>query len=53
MKELSLESETTVETVCLLTRETNPPTVEVRMEVETGEVKRMVGLDMHKAPNAV
>ena len=23
------------------------------MEVETGEVKRMVGLDMHKAPNAV
>ena len=71
-----------VETVCLLTRETNPLTVEVRMEVETGEikehptykrieeyvqekygfkvhtayiaeVKRMVGLDMHKAPNAV
>ena len=62
--------------------ETNPLTVEVRMEVETGEVKdhptykriqeyvqekygfkvhtayiaevkRMVGLDMHKAPNAV
>ena len=61
---------------------TNPLTVEVRMEVETGEVKehptykriqeyvqekygfkvhtayiaevkRMVGLDMHKAPNAV
>ena len=42
-----------VETVVLLSRETNPPTVEVRMEVETGEVKRMVGLDMHKAPNAV
>ena len=65
-----------------LSRETNPLTVEVRMEVETGEVKehptykriqeyvqekygfkvhtayiaevkRMVGLDMHKAPNAV
>ena len=72
----------TVETVALLSRETNPLTVEVRMEVETGEVKehptykriqeyvqekygfkvhtayiaevkRMVGLDMHKAPNAV
>ena len=71
-----------VETVVLLSRETNPLTVEVRMEVETGEVKehptykriqeyvqekygfkvhtayiaevkRMVGLDMHKAPNAV
>lgn len=71
-----------VETVALLSRETNPLTVEVRMEVETGEVKehptykriqeyvqekygfkvhtayiaevkRMVGLDMHKAPNAV
>ena len=70
------------ETVVLLSRETNPLTVEVRMEVETGEVKehptykriqeyvqekygfkvhtayiaevkRMVGLDMHKAPNAV
>ena len=82
VKELSLESETTVETVVLLSRETNPLTVEVRMEVETGEikehptykriqeyvqekygfkvhtayiaeVKRMVGLDMHKAPNAV
>lgn len=65
-----------------MSRETNPLTVEVRMEVETGEVKehptykriqeyvqekygfkvhtayiaeakRMVGLDMHKAPNAV
>ena len=73
---------TNVETVVLLSRETNPLTVEVRMEVETGEVKehptykriqeyvqekygfkvhtayiaevkRMVGLDMHKAPNAV
>ena len=71
-----------VETVVLLSREPNPLTVEVRMEVETGEVKehptykriqeyvqekygfkvhaayiaevkRMVGLDMHKAPNAV
>ncbi len=71
-----------VETVVLLSRETNPLTVEVRMEVETGEVKehptykriqeyvqekygfkvhtayiaevkRMVGLDMHKAPNTV
>lgn len=71
-----------METVVLLSRETNPLTVEVRMEVETGEVKehptykriqeyvqekygfkvhtayiaevkRMVGLDMHKAPNAV
>lgn len=71
-----------VETVVLLSRETNPLTVEVRMEVETGEVKehptykriqeyvqekygfkvhtayiaevkRMVGLDMRKAPNAV
>ena len=71
-----------VETVVLLSRGTYPLTVEVRMEVETGEVKehptykriqeyvqekygfkvhtayiaevkRMVGLDMHKAPNAV
>ena len=71
-----------IETVVLLSRETNPLTVKVRMEVETGEikehptykriqeyvqekygfkvhtayiaeVKRMVGLDMHKAPNAV
>ena len=39
MKELPLETETTVETVVLLSRETNPLTVEVRMEVETGEVK--------------
>ena len=82
VKELPLETETTVETVVLLSQETNPLTVEVRMEVETGEVKehptykriqeyvqekygfkvhtayiaevkRMVGLDMHKAPNAV
>ena len=44
---------TNVETEVLLSRETNPLTVEVRMKVETGEVKRMVGLDMHKAPNAV
>ena len=79
---LSLDNDTQVETVALLSRETNPLTVEVRMEVETGEVKehptykriqeyvqekygfkvhtayiaevkRMVGLDMHKAPNAV
>ena len=71
-----------VETVVLLSQETNPLTVEVRMEVETGEVKehptykriqeyvqekyglkvhtayiaeakRMVGLDMRKAPNTV
>ena len=71
-----------VETVVLLSRETNPLTVEVRIEVETGEVKehptykriqeyvqekygfkvhtayiaevkRMVGLDMRKALNAV
>lgn len=82
IEELSWDNETTVETVVLLSRETNPLTVEVRMEVETGEVKehptykriqeyvqekygfkvhtayiaevkRMVGLDMHKAPNAV
>ena len=75
-------NEQQVETVVLLSQETNPLTVEVRMEVETGEVKehptykriqeyvqekygfkvhtayiaevkRMVGLDMHKAPNAV
>lgn len=79
---ISLDNEQHVETVVLLSRETNPLTVEVRMEVETGEVKehptykriqeyvqekygfkvhtayiaevkRMVGLDMHKAPNAV
>ncbi len=82
VKELPLEKLTMLETVVLLSRETNPLTVEVRMEVETGEVKehptykriqeyvqekygfkvhtayiaevkRMVGLDMHKAPNAV
>ena len=29
------------ETVVLLSRETNPLTVEVRMEVETGEGKRV------------
>ena len=80
--ELLWDKGNTVETVVLLSRETNPLTVEVRMEVETGEVKehptykriqeyvqekygfkvhtayiaevkRMVGLDMHKAPNAV
>ena len=72
----------TVETVVLLSQETNPLTVEVRMEGETGEVKehptykriqeyvqekyglkvhtayiaeakRMVGLDMRKAPITV
>lgn len=82
IQEIGWDKETTVETVVLLSRETNPLTVEVRMEVETGEVKehptykriqeyvqekygfkvhtayiaevkRMVGLDMHKAPNAV
>ena len=36
---LSLDNDTQNETVCLLSRETNPLTVEVRMEVETGEVK--------------
>ena len=75
-------NEQQVETVVLLSRETNPLTVEVRMEVETAEVKehptykriqeyvqekygfkvhtayiaevkRMVGLDMYKTPNAV
>ena len=80
--ELLWDKGNTVETVVLLSRETNPLTVEVRMEVETGEVKehptykriqeyvqekycfkvhtayiaevkRMVGLNMHKAPNAV
>ena len=79
---IGLDNDKHVETVVLLSRETNPLTVEVRMEVETGEVKehptykriqeyvqekygfkvhtayiaevkRMVGLDMHKAPNAV
>ena len=82
VRRLLWEKGNTVETVVLLSRETNPLTVEVRMEVETGEVKehptykriqeyvqekygfkvhtayiaevkRMVGLDMHKAPNAV
>ena len=81
-KSISRFGRNIVETVVLLSRETNPLTVEVRMEVETGEVKehptykriqeyvqekygfkvhtayiaevkRMVGLDMHKAPNAV
>ena len=79
---VTLEKFPTLETIVLLSRETNPLTVEVKMEVETGEVKehptykriqeyvqdkygfkvhtayiaevkRMVGLDMHKAPNAV
>ena len=39
IEELSWDNETTVETVVLLSRETNPLTIEVRMEVETGEVK--------------
>ena len=80
--DINTVSSSHVETIVLLSRETNPLTVEVRMEVETGEVKehptykriqeyvqekygfkvhtayiaevkRMVGLDMHKAPNAV
>ena len=71
-----------VETVVCLSRETNPQTIQIKMTVETGEVKehptykciqkyveekygfkvhtayiaevkRMCGLDMHKAPNAV
>lgn len=36
---LSLDNNAHIETVVLLSRETNPLTVEVRMEVETGEVK--------------
>ena len=80
--DINTVSSSHVETIVLLSRETNPLTVEVRMEVETGEVKehptykriqeyvqekygfkvhtayiaevkRMVGLDMHKAQNAV
>lgn len=79
---LSLDNDTHVETVVRLSRETNPPMIQVKMEVETdevkehptykriqeyvqekygfkvhtayiAEVKRMCGLDMHKAPNAV
>ncbi|MDY5804895.1 MAG: recombinase family protein, partial [Oscillospiraceae bacterium] len=41
VKELPLETETTVEAVILLSRETNPRTVEVGMEAETGEGKRV------------
>ena len=37
--ELLWDKGNTVETVVLLSRETNPLTVEVRMEVETGEIK--------------
>ena len=37
--DINLEQSSHVETVVLLSRETNPLTVEVRMEVETGEVK--------------
>lgn len=36
---IGLDNGNQVETVVLLSRETNPLTVEVRMEVETGEVK--------------
>ena len=82
VRRLLWESGNTVETVVLLSRETNPQTIQVKMEIETGEVKehptykriqeyvqekygfkvhtayiaevkRMCGLDMHKAPNAV
>ena len=82
VKELPLETENNCRDGRPLVTGTNPLTVEVRMEVETGEVKehptykriqeyvqekygfkvhtayiaevkRMVGLDMHKAPNAV
>ena len=41
VKELPLETETTVEAVVLLSRETDPRTVEVGMEAETGEGKRV------------
>ena len=41
LKELSLETGTTVEAVVLLSRETDPRTVEVGMEAETGEGKRV------------
>ena len=37
--DINTVSSSHVETVVLLSRETNPLTVEVRMEVETGEVK--------------
>ena len=36
---INLISSSHIETVVLLSRETNPLTIEVRMEVETGEVK--------------
>ena len=39
VRRLLWEKGNTVETVVLLSRETNPLTVEVRMEVETGEIK--------------
>ena len=44
VKELSLENETIVKAVVLLSRKTTPLTVEVRMEVETGEVKAHRGI---------
>jgi site-specific DNA recombinase len=82
VKELPLETETTVETVVLLSRGTYPQSIEVTVDVDEGEVteqptykriqkyveenygfkvhtayiaevKRMCGLEMHKAPNAV
>ena len=36
---INLTSSSHIETVALLSRETNPLTVEVRMKVETGEAK--------------
>jgi site-specific DNA recombinase len=39
--EISLDNDTQVEAVVLLSRETNPRTVEVGMEAETGEGKRV------------
>ena len=39
--EISLDNDTQVESVILLSRETDPRTVEVGMEAETGEGKRV------------
>ncbi len=39
--EISLDNDTQVEAVVLLSRETDPRTVEVGMEAETGEGKRV------------
>ena len=41
VKELPLENEAMLEAVVLLSRETDPRTVEVGMEAETGEGKRV------------